>query len=105
MKIVYISSNSFFLPFGANKLKPSRQGGPKSKDSTFRIDSRGKVQLSAERRRVPIPPSPPPLLFLLHLTGIYKNPPFSVLFGGFFRDRDNIMSTYTFELAAQISSP
>ena len=24
MKIVYISSNSFFLPFGANKLKPSR---------------------------------------------------------------------------------
>jgi hypothetical protein len=37
MKIVYISSNSFLLPFGANKLRPSRQGGPQSKDSAFRL--------------------------------------------------------------------
>jgi hypothetical protein len=37
MKIVNVCSSSFSLPIVAYKLKPSRQGGPKSKDSAFRI--------------------------------------------------------------------
>jgi hypothetical protein len=68
MKLVYISSNLFFLPFGANKLRPSRSPRRRLRarfqpigfiglQAGGRIDSRGIVQLSVERRRVPIPHS------------------------------------------------